>query len=489
MKTSTRFRYALLALVLILIVGWLAASWYTGQRAQTMLRQWIDQQNVSMNSAGLAHPPVLSLISDHHGLFSSQALVEIAYTRDDKPQTVNTEIDIDHGPWPMSRLREQKFAPVMAVIDAHLLPGPVVQEWFDHVVPAGQPPMTGHALVHYNGDAVGVVHLAPVDDQQSAQTLKFSGTDLHFTTQADQQAVSLGASIESLIFQGQDAEQNKVSLSLSQLQFQSDTHYEKQVPVPLGTVMWKLGQLTVSSPGTPDTTISNVLQALGIAKTLHGVDVNLHINTGPFGQPSTMVKSLTLAADFNDIDPQALVDARRRYREMSGDDATAAPGAVNTQAALRALTAALVPGSMVTVSQCALKTSHGQIQCGLQLEIGKNAHGLGAMLPFGLPPLAKGAATLSASKGFLADIMQTGGDDAAAQAQAQQLIDQLTQVGLVQAKDGNASLAMTYDGGHDVTFNGKRMPLLQFGLFIVSAAQALEASADQQQVPTSPTQQ
>jgi len=165
------------------VVLYAAAAWYVGMRAESMVEELVERGNARLtrmlgeSAAGHAH------ISDYQrGVFSSQ----LRYTLDldglglggDAPQTVEFQIDLQHGPFPWSLVRGGDFAPQLIAGHIRLLPTPLTQPWFDV---AGEDALRAQARVGFSQDGRAQVTIAPIVLEQDGNALRFSGAQLNVT--------------------------------------------------------------------------------------------------------------------------------------------------------------------------------------------------------------------------------------------------------------------------------------------------------------------
>src|SRR5690606_34311148 len=104
-----------IGVVVLVVGGWTAASWYTGKRVEQEIRLYITELN---EQAGLG---AFSVENYERGIFSSSASYRfVAGTMPMPLNLVRTgdeilfEGDIQHGPWPWRQLRKGALMPVLA---------------------------------------------------------------------------------------------------------------------------------------------------------------------------------------------------------------------------------------------------------------------------------------------------------------------------------------------------------------------------------------
>ena len=129
---------AIAGIVVALGAVWTGSAWYTGKKAETFVKQLIQDGNVDLQKLGerTGITPSIELISFERGVFSSTERFRVKFSipaKDGKPGH-DGEIEfveyLDHGPFPLSNLSRGKLAPAMVASRFQLVETPSVKEWF-----------------------------------------------------------------------------------------------------------------------------------------------------------------------------------------------------------------------------------------------------------------------------------------------------------------------------------------------------------------------
>ena len=106
-----------------------AGAWYTGKQLPSVLDTSLKEANEQLQQAApsLGVSARAELVSLEQGLFSSTARYRLVIGESELLFVDH----IDHGPFPLNRLKRFELAPVMAASTYELAPSPLVQGWFD----------------------------------------------------------------------------------------------------------------------------------------------------------------------------------------------------------------------------------------------------------------------------------------------------------------------------------------------------------------------
>jgi uncharacterized protein YdgA (DUF945 family) len=172
--------------IVILACAWLASAWYTGKLLEPEIKQLVEKSNASMaslvSSLGRILPQgsgfnlSMSPISYERGWFSTQARYAVILGAKglDTP-LLRLEVDdrYEHGPFPISALRQGRFAPVLALLHSELSKAGDGAAWF--AAAQGQVPFSASATLSYGGHAQSSIRLAPARNRE----ISFSGAELN----------------------------------------------------------------------------------------------------------------------------------------------------------------------------------------------------------------------------------------------------------------------------------------------------------------------
>ncbi|RLM83503.1 DUF945 family protein, partial [Haloarcula sp. Atlit-7R] len=137
------------ALVAVAAIG-AGGAWYTGNQLPTVLDESIKQANADMAKTlpALGLDASIELLSLERHFLSSNARYRITFNGSldgDEPRQFELVINdrIEHGPFPLSRLKAFKLMPVMATSNYALESNPALEKWF--AAANGKSPVEGQA--------------------------------------------------------------------------------------------------------------------------------------------------------------------------------------------------------------------------------------------------------------------------------------------------------------------------------------------------------
>jgi uncharacterized protein YdgA (DUF945 family) len=145
-----------LGLALVLGVGVTGAAWYTGKRAESYLGQTLGQINGALQALrewdGDA-VPVIDLMELERGVFSTTRRYRLTLTpakgvTGAAPQEIRFIETLDHGPFPLQRLKAGRYAPAMVAGRIQLEDTATVKDWFAKA--EGKVPVSGEYTIDYS---------------------------------------------------------------------------------------------------------------------------------------------------------------------------------------------------------------------------------------------------------------------------------------------------------------------------------------------------
>ncbi|MBC2768618.1 YdgA family protein [Pusillimonas minor] len=178
MKKSVK----LVGLVLVLAVAYGAASWYVGQRAQDVIESAVQTGNQNLGrifgAEASTQPMQLSVSRYDRGLFSSHIIYSLKIVGQGGAVTEYLLGDrLEHGPFPLSAVRQGQFAPMLALSRASLVPNAATQAWFDSH--KGDKPLDITTRVGFSGAGSTQATFAPVEHTSpDGMQVSFAGGDM-----------------------------------------------------------------------------------------------------------------------------------------------------------------------------------------------------------------------------------------------------------------------------------------------------------------------
>lgn len=191
------------AIVAIAAIG-AGGAWYTGNQLPKVLDESIKQANADMAKTlpALGLDASIELLSLERQFLSSNARYRITFNGSldgEEPRQFELVINdrIEHGPFPLSRLKAFKLMPVMATSNYALESNPTLEKWF--AAANGKSPVEGQASLGYDHSVEGTLRLNPVQVALDADSnLQFSGLSLDFDSTAKAKEIDADGLMDSL---------------------------------------------------------------------------------------------------------------------------------------------------------------------------------------------------------------------------------------------------------------------------------------------------
>lgn len=157
-----------------------SVAWYTGKQLPEVLGTSLAQSNrqlaAALSGTGSGKVELLSLES---GVFSSEARYRVTL---DGAEGEHVQLDfidhLEHGPFPLSRIKRGELAPVMAASNYALEKTEDSAPWY--AVTGEKAPLYGNLSVGYGGAIRNELQMAPFEASgEDGFSLSFSGLTLH----------------------------------------------------------------------------------------------------------------------------------------------------------------------------------------------------------------------------------------------------------------------------------------------------------------------
>lgn len=132
MKHKKKFYFFITILALVVVHG--VISWWVGERAERLSVAQVEYFNEHLKTLSQDTGTTIHLEIDtvHRGIWSSQRLLTLTWSQGAETQRYVFEDDLQHGPWPLARLKNKQWLPVMAYSTMHVLDqgaGRALFEW------------------------------------------------------------------------------------------------------------------------------------------------------------------------------------------------------------------------------------------------------------------------------------------------------------------------------------------------------------------------
>ncbi len=217
---------AKIAVGVVVVAGALitAGAWYTGVRLEGVLGDAIVEGNRQLKTAlvGQQGDASVELVSLDRHFFTSTAHYRVTLLSPEFNQGQPVELlfvdNIEHGPFPWSRVKSLALVPVMAASNMQLEKNAFSERWF--AMTNGQAPVLGHFSMGYDRAGEGRVELLPFQFADENGSFKFSGFTLNAAASGDGEKLKATGNLENLDINAK-SEEGPVRIALHGFTFET----------------------------------------------------------------------------------------------------------------------------------------------------------------------------------------------------------------------------------------------------------------------------
>lgn len=474
-----------IAVGVVIVAGALisAGAWYTGTRLEGVLGDAVQQGNQQIQAAFAGHDGSASveLLSLDRHFFTSTAHYKFKLQNpklnDGQPVELLFVDNIEHGPFPWSRVKTLNLVPVMAASNMELEKNVYSEKWF--AMTNGQAPLTGHFSMGYDRAAQGRVELLPFQFNDQNGSFAFSGLTLNASGSANGEKLEANGVLGSLDVTA-TSEEGPVHLILRDLTFNTGGTKGKS-GFYLGHSDAKVTSATFQGAGQPPVQFKDFVNTSLLQEVEGTLNAQVTYDIGNISFDGKDIGSSQMLWKFSNFDIASTKNLLQIYQEKIQPQAQAAAAVGESytpqlSAADRALVQEQVGKLLaaqphIELEKLSLKTASGESHFSLSMDLG-NPTSLdqpGSALLKQL--LTQADAKLVLSKPMIGDLAtlqaQSAGltDPAAIAQHAQDAAETvggmaiMLQVGKVEGDNIVASLHYADDV---VDFNGENMTAQQF---------------------------
>ncbi len=481
---------ALVGVVVVLGAVWTGTAWFTGQKAEDFVKQSIDTANVELKKLneqwGIAS--AVELVSFERGVFSSTARYRVKFTTpavEGKPAEDRDLLFVEHlshGPLPLSNLKTANIMPAMVASDFALEETPTVKEWF--AASKGAVPLTGHYSVSYGKNITGKLNVAPAEVVKGDTSLNFSGMvgNIEYATDSKHGVIDLKT--DKLVMSGQTDNSDITSMTLQGIALNSDLTPTAN-GMYVGSQKLTLKDWTITSKEKPPVQLKDTSIAVDMSETGSAMGAKMAVDFGMINVQAKDVAGLKLAIDVQKLDAKAfkaLNDvyeaASRRMMQSKGEEQMPQFTPEEQQVIKTNVELLLAGNPTLAVAPLEVRTANGTSTFNLNLDLAKPASMDGEFADTLTQAVRKLDAKLVLSKGNLGDLMAVEplmrgvpAEQAAqtAKGQAEMIGTMAAAMGMAKVENNNIVTYLNYADGQ-VDFNGKKMPVEQFLMMVMSGA-------------------
>lgn len=479
-----------------------AGAWYTGKQLPEQLDEAVSRSNEQLKRALVNYggSMTVELVALDRHWFSSSAQYRL------KAKDINLghgEIvsfdlgvtdQIEHGPFPWSRVKAFKLLPVMAVSNSRLQKDELTAPWF--AAAGEQSPISAHTSLGYTGDVDSTITLAPLKrNEANGSSLNFSGMTLQVSGDQQGKASTFHGSADRLEMKLVGDDHPPATFELSGLKVGGNLAASKHDAVYVGNVDLLLAEAKATLGARQQQLVlkgieQNLLQTVDGPDTVGG---RADYRVADITWDGRAVGSLQMGVSVKSLNAPALQSLSQWYQahlpEFEAAQAAGQPVPVipmdetekaKFQGDLRQL---LASKPKLAIENLALRTANGESRFDLSMDFADPAS-------FDLPPdeLSKQLITevkskLSLSKPMIGDLAtlqallegQTDAQAIAAQSsQAGEMVGLMAlQSGLATVQGNDVVASLHYADGM-VDFNGKKMTVEQFAMLLAAHFAAMQ---------------
>lgn len=493
----------LCGLAAAIAVATTAGAWYTGKQLPAELARSVAMGNEELKKAlvGNGGAMTIELVSLDQRFFTSTAhyRLKAENVQVGEVDTLNFEVgvtdQIEHGPFPWSRVKALKLMPVLATSNSVLDKDDFTSGWY--AAAGDKPPVTAQVSLGYGGSVDSDIHLAPVTLKEGEEkALDFSGMQLQLLSDRDGKAVQIHGNAGHLELNFVDERQAPVKLVLNGFKAGGKLTETGHDMVYVGNFDLALAEAQATFGPQQEVLVlkdlqqNNLYNAEGEAKDkLSG---RLEYKVGDISYAGRKVGSGEAVLTMKSIDIPAMQALMEWYQTQlpqmqqaaAAGEAPALDMTPEEQAKVQGdLQRLLVAKPQVAVEKLAFKTANGESRFNLTMDFANPTS-------FDLPPEQWGKqlvtqlhARLSVSKPMVGDLatlqaLLNGETDAQAIAaqssQAGEMLGMMAlQSGMATVQGSDVVSSLQYADGM-VDFNGKKMTLEEFAMLISGHLAALQ---------------
>lgn len=484
---SKTVKIALGAVVAIAAVS-AAGAWYTGTQLPAVLDTSIKEANaqLKLSAPAFGTSASMELVSLEQGLFSSTAHYRVRVGEEGQGLELLFVDNIEHGPFPVSRLKAFKLAPVMAASNYALESSPSVEKWF--AANKGAAPLVGDVSIGYDRSMSGSLALLPLEMQMDDEShLSFSGLNLELRSDAGGSRVAAIGTMDSLKVDAVSEQGEQVHVLFQGLSLASDQSRSAS-GLYVGKSDFTLKTANVIVGENPGVQLTDLAQRQDTRENGSNIEGSLTLDAGSISYADKPIGSAQMLWTMKNLDSVALKSLADFYGALyqqvgqAGEPGLGELTEAQQEQAKADLVKLLEGKPQFALERLSLKTANGESRFSLAMQLAKPAS-------FDLPPdqIAREAITsldldLSLSKPMISDLVSVqavlqGQEDQEAIAQQASMTTEMASGMMLStqlvALEGNDIRARLHYADGQVEFNGKKMTVEEFAGLVMASAGGL----------------
>ena len=479
-----------------------AGAWYTGKQLPGELENAVGRSNEQLKKALVNYggSMTVELVSLDQHLFSSTAQYRLKANDINLGHGEVLSFDlgvtdqIEHGPFPWSRVRALQLMPVLAASTSSLQKDDLTAPWF--AAAGEQSPIRAHTSLGFSGNVDSNITVAPLKHTEAnGSSLDFSGMTLEVSGDQEGKASKFHGSADRFEMKLVGDDQPPTTLELSGLKVGGNLAASKHDAVYVGDVDMLLAQAKATLGDKQQVLVLKGLQQT-VQQTLDGPDTvsgRVDYRVADITWDGRAVGNVQMGVSVKSVNAPALQSLSKWYQahlpEFEAAQAAGQPvPEIQMDEAEKArfhgdLQQLLASKPKLAIDNLALRTANGESRFELSMDFSNPAS-------FDLPPdqLSKQLITevkskLTLSKPMIGDLatlqaLLDGQTDAQAIAmqsgQAGEMVGMMAlQSGLATVQGNDVVSSLHYADGM-VDFNGKKMTVEAFAMLLAAHFAALQ---------------
>ncbi|AVH34897.1 DUF945 domain-containing protein [Pseudomonas monteilii] len=488
-------------LAIAIAVATTAGAWYTGKQLPAELDNALARSNAELKKALVTTGGSMSIerVSLEQHFFSSTAQYRLK-ARDinvGDGEVLSFDVgvtdQIEHGPFPWSRVKAFKLMPVLAVSNSSLQKDEATAAWF--AAAGEQAPVSAQTSLGYGGNVVSQVRLAPVKlDEADGNSLDFSGMQLEVSGDKEGKASRFHGQADRFVMKLVRDDQPPATFELKGLKLGGNLTATAHDAIYVGNADLVLAETKVTLGPKQQVLLikgfeQNALQTLDGPDTVGG---RVEYKVGDITWDGRAVGKAQMAVSITSVNAPALQALSKWYQaHLPEFEAASAAGQPVPQIQMDDAEKARFQGDLkqllaakpkVAIENLSFKTANGESRFNLSMDFA-------APVSFDLPPdqLSKQMITevkskLSLSKPMMGDLatlqaLLEGQTDAQAIAmqssQAGEMVGMMALQSGMATVEGNDVVSSLHYADGMVDFNGRKMTVEEFAMLMAAHLAAL----------------
>lgn len=457
---------SVIAVSVIVAMGaaWVGASWYTGKLIEQRITHVVALGNSQLQTQLPNAVVKLSVENYQRGIFSSQVryvLRSTASNSDDALLKNDQEIalieSIDHGPLPLSELKQFHLIPSLAWAHTELENTSVVNKLFE--ITKGKSLFGAETRILFNGSSSTAINFIPLDYTDGRSTVKFDGATLHADIDRHINALKLNGDSGSLDISQRNAKGQIEQLTIKKMAVNLDSN-KGQLDLNLGKHDLAMNDVAINIDGKESLFVQDINMASQVDESGNNINVQLNYLLNNLKIQGNELGSLGLLIKLKNLDGQGVKEFGEQYGKNSSQ--------ISTIALLNNLPLLLKGNPSISIEPLSWKNTKGESTLAMNVDLvaSPNETMMPALYELG-QAINKIDVNLNVPMPMLTEVMTQlaklrNHDAVQAEAEAKKQANQLAKIGLGSGftvmKDDVLSTGIQYANGK-ITLNGEESSL------------------------------